>query len=95
MCTAQASRRRHAACCRPSARRAAPGMPAVAAPLPAQPGRVLEAPPSRLCPLPRLLLLHPLPAPAAAIDQLVTLGKKIDVPVFELGNQVPPPEIAR
>lgn len=31
----------------------------------------------------------------AAIDQLVTLGKKIDVPVFELGNQVPPPEIAR
>ncbi|KAL4430056.1 hypothetical protein ABPG77_004426, partial [Micractinium sp. CCAP 211/92] len=31
----------------------------------------------------------------AAIDQLVTLGKKIDVPVFELGNQVAPPEIAR
>ncbi|PSC75432.1 Signal recognition particle 54 kDa, chloroplastic [Micractinium conductrix] len=31
----------------------------------------------------------------AAIDQLVTLGSKIDVPVFELGNKVAPPEIAR
>jgi signal recognition particle subunit SRP54 len=31
----------------------------------------------------------------AAIDQLVTLGKQIDVPVFELGNQVDPVEIAR
>ncbi|KAI3427161.1 hypothetical protein D9Q98_007098 [Chlorella vulgaris] len=31
----------------------------------------------------------------AAIDQLVTLGRKIDVPVFELGTQVAPPEIAR
>lgn len=31
----------------------------------------------------------------AAIDQLVKLGKKIDVPVFELGNQVNPVEIAR
>jgi len=30
----------------------------------------------------------------AAIDQLVTLGKNIEVPVFELGNKVPPPEIA-
>jgi signal recognition particle GTPase len=34
-------------------------------------------------------------ASAAAIDQLVTLGSKIDVPVFELGNKVAPPEIAR
>ncbi|EFN56751.1 hypothetical protein CHLNCDRAFT_48710 [Chlorella variabilis] len=31
----------------------------------------------------------------AAIDQLVTLGGKIEVPVFELGTQVAPPEIAR
>jgi len=31
----------------------------------------------------------------AAIDQLVKLGKKVDVPVFELGNQVSPVEIAR
>jgi signal recognition particle subunit SRP54 len=31
----------------------------------------------------------------AAIDQLVTLGKQIDVPVFELGNQADPVEIAR
>lgn len=31
----------------------------------------------------------------AAIDQLVTLGKQIDVPVFELGNQANPIEIAR
>lgn len=30
----------------------------------------------------------------AAIDQLVTLGKKIEVPVFELGTNVAPPEIA-
>ena len=30
----------------------------------------------------------------AAIDQLVTLGKKIDVPVFELGTGVAPPAIA-
>lgn len=31
----------------------------------------------------------------AAIDQLVTLGKQIDVPVFELGTEVNPVEIAR
>ncbi|HFI0038269.1 TPA: signal recognition particle protein [Streptococcus suis] len=31
----------------------------------------------------------------AAIDQLKTLGKQIDVPVFELGNQVPALEIVR
>ncbi len=31
----------------------------------------------------------------AAIDQLVTLGKQIDVPVFELGTQANPVEIAR
>jgi signal recognition particle subunit SRP54 len=31
----------------------------------------------------------------AAIDQLVTLGKQIDVPVFELGNAVNPVEIAK
>ncbi|MBO0348494.1 signal recognition particle protein [Phormidium pseudopriestleyi FRX01] len=31
----------------------------------------------------------------AAIDQLVTLGKQIDVPVFELGTDVDPVEIAR
>ncbi len=30
----------------------------------------------------------------AAIDQLVTLGKKIDVPVFELGTKIAPPVIA-
>ena len=36
-----------------------------------------------------------LPPLAAAIDQLVTLGGKIDVPVFELGTGVAPPEIAR
>jgi signal recognition particle subunit SRP54 len=31
----------------------------------------------------------------AAIDQLVTLGNQIDVPVFELGTEVSPVEIAR
>ncbi len=31
----------------------------------------------------------------AAIDQLKTLGQQIDVPVFELGNQVPALEIVR
>lgn len=31
----------------------------------------------------------------AAIDQLLTLGKQIDVPVFELGSGVDPVEIAR
>ncbi|MDR5639331.1 signal recognition particle protein [Thermosynechococcus sp. PP42] len=31
----------------------------------------------------------------AAIDQLVTLGKQIDVPVFEMGTEVSPVEIAR
>ncbi len=31
----------------------------------------------------------------AAIDQLVKLGKKIDVPVFELGTDVSPVEIAK
>ncbi len=31
----------------------------------------------------------------AAIDQLVTLGKQIDVPVFELGKDANPVEIAR
>jgi signal recognition particle subunit SRP54 len=31
----------------------------------------------------------------AAIDQLVTLGKQIDVPVFQLGTQANPVEIAR
>uniref|UniRef100_B8HVM2 Signal recognition particle protein n=1 Tax=Cyanothece sp. (strain PCC 7425 / ATCC 29141) TaxID=395961 RepID=B8HVM2_CYAP4 len=31
----------------------------------------------------------------AAIDQLVTLGKQIDVPVFQLGTEVNPVEIAR
>jgi len=31
----------------------------------------------------------------AAIDQLVTLGKQIDVPVFQLGTDVEPVEIAR
>ncbi len=31
----------------------------------------------------------------AAIDQLVTLGQQIDVPVFELGSDVDPVEIAR
>jgi signal recognition particle subunit SRP54 len=31
----------------------------------------------------------------AAIDQLITLGKKIDVPVFELGTQANPVEIAQ
>jgi signal recognition particle subunit SRP54 len=31
----------------------------------------------------------------AAIDQLVTLGKQIDVPVFELGKDIDPVEIAR
>ena len=31
----------------------------------------------------------------AAIDQLVTLGKQIDVPVFELGSDANPVEIAR
>lgn len=31
----------------------------------------------------------------AAIDQLVSLGSRIDVPVFELGTSVSPPEIAR
>lgn len=31
----------------------------------------------------------------AAIDQLVTLGKQVDVPVFEMGTTVKPPEIAK
>jgi signal recognition particle subunit SRP54 len=31
----------------------------------------------------------------AAVDQLVTLGKQIDVPVFELGTDVNPVDIAR
>jgi signal recognition particle subunit SRP54 len=31
----------------------------------------------------------------AAIDQLLTLGKQIDVPVFELGNEANPVDIAR
>ena len=31
----------------------------------------------------------------AAIDQLVTLGKQVDVPVFEMGTTAKPPEIAR
>ncbi|RMH67925.1 MAG: signal recognition particle protein [Cyanobacteria bacterium J003] len=31
----------------------------------------------------------------AAIDQLMTLGKQIDVPVFEMGTEVSPVEIAR
>jgi signal recognition particle subunit SRP54 len=31
----------------------------------------------------------------AAIDQLVTLGKQIDIPVFEMGSDVNPVEIAR
>jgi signal recognition particle subunit SRP54 len=31
----------------------------------------------------------------AAIDQLITLGKQINVPVFELGNDADPVEIAR
>lgn len=31
----------------------------------------------------------------AAIDQLVTLGKQIDVPVFEMGSDADPVEIAR
>ncbi|MGB3754885.1 MAG: signal recognition particle receptor subunit alpha, partial [Rivularia sp. (in: cyanobacteria)] len=31
----------------------------------------------------------------AAIDQLITLGKQIDVPVFELGSDANPVEIAR
>ncbi|KAI5068719.1 hypothetical protein GOP47_0017064 [Adiantum capillus-veneris] len=31
----------------------------------------------------------------AAIDQLVTLGKQVDVPVFEAGNQIKPAEIAK
>ncbi|CAN1211713.1 signal recognition particle protein [Tumidithrix helvetica PCC 7403] len=31
----------------------------------------------------------------AAIDQLVTLGKQIDIPVFELGSDADPVEIAR
>jgi len=31
----------------------------------------------------------------AAIDQLVTLGKQVDVPVFEAGNQIRPAEIAK
>lgn len=31
----------------------------------------------------------------AAIDQLVKLGSKVDVPVFELGTSVSPVEIAR
>jgi len=31
----------------------------------------------------------------AAIDQLVTLGKQINVPVFELGSDADPVEIAR
>ncbi len=31
----------------------------------------------------------------AAIDQLITLGKQIDVPVFEMGNNADPVEIAR
>lgn len=31
----------------------------------------------------------------AAIDQLITLGKQIDVPVFEMGTAVSPVEIAR
>jgi signal recognition particle subunit SRP54 len=31
----------------------------------------------------------------AAINQLITLGKQIDIPVFELGNDVDPVEIAR
>lgn len=31
----------------------------------------------------------------AAIDQLVTLGKQVDVPVFEMGTTAKPPEIAK
>lgn len=31
----------------------------------------------------------------AAIDQLETIGKQLDVPVFQLGNQVSPVEIAK
>lgn len=31
----------------------------------------------------------------AAIDQLVMLGTRIDVPVFQLGTKIPPPEIAQ
>ena len=31
----------------------------------------------------------------AAVDQLITLGKQIDVPVFEMGTQANPVEIAR
>lgn len=43
-----------------------------------------------LCPV--VSLCHVI---AAAIDQLVTLGSRIEVPVFELGTDVKPPEIAR
>lgn len=31
----------------------------------------------------------------AAIDQLIKLGQQVDVPVFSLGQDVAPPEIAR
>ncbi|MCO5562956.1 hypothetical protein L7F22_016592 [Adiantum nelumboides] len=31
----------------------------------------------------------------AAIDQLITLGKQVDVPVFEAGSQIKPAEIAK
>lgn len=31
----------------------------------------------------------------AAVDQLVTLGEQIDVPVFQVGDQTPPADIAR
>eukprot|EP00270_Netrium_digitus_P003784 TRINITY_DN1454_c0_g3_i2.p1 TRINITY_DN1454_c0_g3~~TRINITY_DN1454_c0_g3_i2.p1 ORF type:complete len:565 (+),score=184.12 TRINITY_DN1454_c0_g3_i2:167-1861(+) len=31
----------------------------------------------------------------AAIDQLITLGEQVEVPVFSLGKEVAPPEIAR
>lgn len=69
---------------------------------PCQCKRALSTPaPAQQPPLPLPLpqhLLWPWPpsaTPAAAIDQLVTLGGKIEVPVFELGTQVAPPEIAR
>ena len=51
---------------------------------------VITLPPFPPTPTPTPLLCAP-----AAIDQLVTLGAKIDVPVFELGTSVAPPEIAR
>lgn len=46
-------------------------------------------------PCPQVLLVATDIYRPAAIDQLVTLGQRIGVPVFEMGTGTKPPEIAR